>query len=382
MEPRSTIRISAVGDIALNGRYNQIVNAGNLRALATSVAPLLAGSDIAVGNLEGPLTTRPSVGPAWCFTLRGHPAYAPILRDAGLNVLSLANNHMMDHGWEGLEDTCTHLRAAGIRYFGAGRSLREAREPLRITVRGLRIAFLAYCNVSVLSPIYADVDRPGVAPARRSYILADIAAAQRENNVVIVCMHWGQEHVRYPAPKHRRLAFEMIAAGANLIIGHHPHVLQGVERVAKGAVSYSLGNFVFSEEDWQGTNRKGEHFSMPYRLSESARRAAVWRVVMDGQGPVLDEHLVPTYLGPDLLPALDRRPECQTEIARNRKALSRRGYRLLWTIQMTRSRIRAILDQFRGNESIGRRLLHLRPRHLREMLQVLIREWEQLRGVE
>jgi Bacterial capsule synthesis protein PGA_cap len=382
MESGSTIRISAVGDIALNGGYHQLASTGKARTLAGAIAPLLADNDIAIGNLEGPLTTRAAVAPPSHFTLRGDPAYAAILRDAGFTVLSLANNHMMDYGWEGLQETCSHLDAVGIRYVGAGRNLREARQPLHLCIRGLKLAVLAYCDVSILAPVYADVDRPGIAPARPSYILEDIAATKPHSDVVIVCMHWGQEHVHYPAPKYRRLAGEMIRAGASLVIGHHPHVLQGGERIADGAVSYSLGNFTFSEELWQGQNGQGESFAMPYRLNESARRAAIWNVSVDRYGCVIQESLVPTYLGSNLLPAPDKRPQRQLEINQYRQALSTNAYGLFWAIRMIASRIRVISREIGGDNGVAARLVRMRPRHLRDMRRLLVREWEQLRGME
>ena len=378
----STIRISAVGDIALNGGYHQLASTGNARTLAGAIAPMFADSDVAIGNLEGPLTTRPAVAPPSHFTLRGDPSYASILRDAGFTVLSLANNHMMDYGWEGLQETCSHLDAVGIRYVGAGKNLREARHPLHLCIRGLKLAVLAYCDVSILAPVYADVDRPGIAPARPSYILEDIAATKPHSDVVIVCMHWGQEHVHYPAPKYRQLAGEMIRAGASLIIGHHPHVLQGAARIADGAVSYSLGNFTFSEELWQGRNSQDEAFAMPYRLNESARRAAIWNVSVDRRGRILQETLVPTYLRSNLLPALDQRPQRQTEINQYRQALSTNVYGLFWAIRMIASRLRVISREVGGDNGIAGRLVRIRPRHLRDMRRLLVREWEQLRGME
>jgi len=120
-------------------------------------------------------------------------------------------------------------------------------------------------------------------------------------------MHWGQENLDEPAPKYRRLAREAIAAGATVVVGHHPHVLQGTERVGAGAVAYSLGNFTFSEQDWEGTSRDGEAFSMPYRLSELNRRSAVWKVLIDPNKGVIDERLIPVYLGRDLIPVADAR---------------------------------------------------------------------------
>jgi Bacterial capsule synthesis protein PGA_cap len=382
MEPISRIRLAAVGDIALNGGYNQLAKTRDAQSLVAAIASLLGQHDIAIGNLEGPLTTRPASVPPSHFTLCGDPVYAPALHAAGISVVSLANNHMMDYGWEAVEETCTRLDAAGIRYVGAGRNLMEARKPLRLSVRGLRISILAYCNVSVLAPIYADVNRPGIALGRASHILEDIAATKADSDVLIVCMHWGQEHVHYPAPKYRRLAREMIKAGANLVIGHHPHVLQGVERIGDAVISYSLGNFTFSEEHWRGTNSQGEPFTMPYTLSEPARKAAVWKVLLDARGVVIEENLVPTYLKPDLKPVLDTRYQRHKEIERYRRALSRRAYALLWIAQMMRCRIRAIKEQLGGEGGLRNRIRRIRPRHVRDMLRLFIREWEQLRGME
>jgi hypothetical protein len=374
------IRIVAVGDIALNGGYNQLARRGSAGTVASAIAPLLSGGDLIIGNLETPLTTHPRVGPPWRFCLHGDPGYASALRAAGFHVLSLANNHMMDHGWQGAEETIRCLKAAGILHVGAGRNLDEARKPAQLVVNRVRVAILAYCDVSVLLPIYADIQQSGVAPARRSYILEDVAKARRNNELVIVCMHWGQEYVRYPAPKYRRLAREMISAGANLIIGHHPHVLQGIECIDRAAVAYSLGNFTFSEEEWVATNEKGETFSMSFRINEISRRTAVWHVGINSRGLVTSEYLNPAYLGQDLCPVPDSRPEPKRAMDQNRKALVRPAYELFWTIQLIHSRVHAILDQFGGAKVIGKRLLRLRPRHFTDIKRVLIREWQQLRG--
>jgi poly-gamma-glutamate synthesis protein (capsule biosynthesis protein) len=382
IEPTTSLRVAAVGDVALNGGYHQLAKQGGVGAVASAIAPLLDDSDLIIGNLEGPLTTHPPVGPLWRFCLHGHPAYAAELRAAGFHVVSLANNHMLDHGWVGAEETIRHLDEVGIGYVGLGKNLEEARRPLCVTVKGVRVAILACCDVSVLVPLYAGNNQPGVAPAYRSYILEDIANAKRENRIVIVCIHWGQEQVRYPTPKHRVLAREMISAGANLVIGHHPHVLQGTECVDGAAVAYSLGNFTFSEEEWIGANKKGETFSMSYRISESSRRTAVWRVSMDSQGQVTKETLNPVYLGRDLRPVLDSRPEAKREIDRNNKPLGRGGYVLYWGFHMIRSRLRAIVDQYGGSKEIWKRLRHVRPRHFRDLAQVLVREWHQFKGTE
>src|SRR6202048_3625404 len=377
-----SMRISCVGDIALNGAYEELVHKGNGQRLAEALDPLLSENDIVIGNLEGPLTRHSSAGPPWRFGLHGNPAYAPILRDARLTVVSLANNHAMDHGWDGLEETVRQLESVGIRHVGAGLNLKEARRPLHITVRDVKIAILAYCDVSTLAPLYAGDDCPGVAPLRPALIFEDIAAVRQGCDVLILCMHWGQENISAPHPKYRRLAREMIAAGANIIVGHHPHVLQGVERLDGGVIAYSLGNFTFSDQDWHGANRDGESFSMPSRLSEANRRSAVWKILMDSRGGIIEENLVPVFLGRDLLPVADSRPERQTDFDRNNAVLAMRAYALAWSMRMIGSRLRVNFQQLRGEQGFGKRLLRLRPRHIRNLWQLLAREWEQFRGTE
>jgi len=107
-------RLIAVGDIALNGPYEDLLRQGKAHEVLAGVATVLARADFAIGNLEGPLTVRPSVGPPWRYCLRGHPDYAPLLRAAGIRVLSLANNHIMDYGWDAVEETLSKLMDVAI----------------------------------------------------------------------------------------------------------------------------------------------------------------------------------------------------------------------------------------------------------------------------
>jgi poly-gamma-glutamate synthesis protein (capsule biosynthesis protein) len=378
----NTIRIAAIGDVAFNGGYEELARQGAAGRVAEAIAPLLAGADIAIGNLEGPLTNRPSAGPPWRFCLHGHPSFGPALKKMGLHAVSLANNHMMDHGWEAAQETAALLGESGIRSAGAGQNLEEARKAAHFEIHGSKVAILSYCDVAVLGRIYADDRQPGIALARREYVIEDVTRAKSENDIVIVCLHWGQEHVRYPNPQQRIFANEIIAAGASLVIGHHPHVLQGVERFQDGAIAYSLGNFTFSDQAWSGQNQKGESFVMQYRLNENSRRTAVWNVLLDTRGKVVSEQLVPCYVAKDLMTAPDPRPECQRAIERNASALSTPGYRFFWAVNMVLARLKAITEQFDGTDSFAKRIVRLRPRHLRYLGQLLVREWEQLRGME
>jgi hypothetical protein len=382
MVAEGTIRLAAVGDIALNAGYEDLLRQGRGGAVFAGIAPLFDHTDLVIGNLEGPLTERPNPSPPWRHCLRGNPAYAPVLRAAGFHVLSLANNHMMDYGWPGVEETIERLTAAGIRVVGAGENIEKARRPVKFAVNGVRVAMLAYCSVAVRNPLYASAREPGVAPAQASYIIEDVLKAKKEADFVVVCIHWGQEFVGYPAPWFRRLARNTISAGASLILGHHPHVLQGLERFRQGLVAYSLGNFTFADEVWNGTNQNGNAFTMSMRMSEASRRTAVLKVEVTHDGNVLNHEVVPAYLGADLRVSPDSRPQRFAELKRRSQLLGKSGYALIWSGLMLKSRVHVMKKQLFPNQGFWRRLSRLRPRHVRDALRILGREWEQFRGAK
>lgn len=382
MTTNGRIRIAAVGDIALNGAYTQLARRPEMPGVLDGVASLLRNADLAIGNLEGALTERPSTGRSSRFCLRGHPRYASVLRAAGFHVLSLANNHILDFGWEATEETLNCLEAAGIHTVGVGRNLDAARKPIQLSVNGITISILAYCGVPTGLPIFATDQRPGVAPARAAFMIEDIAKARKNCDFLVVCLHWGQEYVGYPTPSQRRSARRLVSAGANLILGHHPHVLQGWENLSGGLVTYSLGNFAFAEEEWTCTDRDDNDFRVTYKLNDNSRRSAVLNVDITKGGNIVGQEVVPVYLGVDLRTICDSRPERVAELERSRAALTRPGYLFLWTIRMLRSRARAQADEVSQGSSIWKRLHRLRPRHIRDAVRLIAREWQHLRGVK
>lgn len=382
MAVRDTIRLAAVGDIALNAGYEDRARQNRGQEVFAGITPLFSGADLVIGNLEGALTERPSASPPWRHCLRGNPAYAPVLRAAGFHVLSLANNHMMDYGWPGVEDTIARVTSAGIGVVGAGKNLDEARRPALITVEDVRVAILAYCAVAVRNPLYATVDGPGVAPAQPSYIEEDVLKAKNQADFVVVCVHWGQEFVAYPTPRIRRLARKIISAGAGIIIGHHPHVLQGVEKVGNGLVAYSLGNFTFADERWEGADQAGNAFTMDMRISDASRRTALLKAEAGRDGGVVNYEVVPAYLGADLRVLPDSRPQRFEELRRSSRFLGAPAYPLFWLGAMLKSRGRAVKGQLAMGRSFWKRLHRLRPHHLREVFRILDREWEQFRGAK
>jgi hypothetical protein len=377
-----TIRLVAVGDVALNAGYDDLVRQGRGEEVFAEISPVWSGADLLIGNLEGPLTQRPSVSPPWRHCLRGNPAYAPVLRDAGFHVLSLANNHVMDYGWPGVEETIDRLTAVGIRVVGAGRNLEEARRPALLSVSGARVAILAYCSVAVRNPLYATSEGPGVAPAQLSHIKEDVSKAKSQADFVVVCLHWGQEFVEYPPPRTRWLARIIVSAGAGLVIGHHPHVLQGAERVGHGLVAYSLGNFTFADEVWNGAGKHGKSFTMPMRICEESRRTGFLRAEVDCKQGVVSYEIIPAYLGPDLRVVPDPRLQRLEQLSRASQPLSMLGYFIFWWGAMLRARYRALKRQLTLDRGFWNRLHRLRLRHMREALRILGREWEQFRGAK
>lgn len=169
---------------------------------------------------------------------------------AGFDVVSLANNHTLDFHIEGMFETMRLLEEHGIDWVGAGQDIHAARSPLIKEIGGIKVGFLSYTEmwfVYTREPIswQATQDEPGVAPARLETIVDDVTKLRDLVDVVIVSVHWGKEYVHEPTAEQFTLARAAVDAGAHLVLGHHPHVLQGIEFYQHGVIAYSLGNFVF-----------------------------------------------------------------------------------------------------------------------------------------
>lgn len=377
------LRIAAVGDLMLSGGYWEQVRKNETDDLFRNVAPLLDDADVAVGNLEGPLTERASAGPPWRFCLHGHPAYAQVLRKAGFGVLCLANNHMMDYGWEGVEESIQTLSEAGIHTFGAGVNLSMARNPLRLSLAGLRVAFLGYTDVPVNLPVFATESRPGVLAAEPQAMIEDIRSAKQGSDVVVVSLHWGHEMFPYPTTRQRKLARELISAGANVILGHHPHVLQGVEQVNEGIVAYSLGTYSVCEEEWVGQNSNGESFRLMHMgPNDGWRRQAVLNVALSGSGRVVAHGMTPTYIRPDMRVVGDPRRERIEELRRSSSALHQPFFSWRSRTAGLFARITDWMEHIDHGTPLWKMALRVRLRHFKWIAKVLSQERQQLRGLK
>lgn len=253
--PRVTLAF--MGDVML-GRG--VAAAGALPSeVMSAIEPELASADLVMANLESPLTDQPPQDSSG-YVLCAPSTQARVLAASGLDLVSLANNHHLDCGEQGLEDTRRTLEGSGIKPIGPG---------LEVVYRDmgmLRMAFIALDDVS--SPVWLATAKPAIARARAS------------NAFVVVSIHWGAEYQGAPNLRQRAIAKDLIRAGAGIVWGHHPHVLQPVERIGCDLpraclVLYSLGNAVFDQPGLVDT-----------------RRSAVLLVRLD-QGGVIDVRAVP-----------------------------------------------------------------------------------------
>lgn len=265
------IRIVAVGDLAFNGGYHKRLQTHGPRHPLRGIGDKWDNADLRFGNLESPITERDRVAPSK-LTLRGSPLAIDALKSARFDCMSIANNHMMDFGAGGMRDTCRQLDAAGIARVGAGSNLDEALTPAIIKLPECTIGVLAFCDVVQTSPLYATSTNPGVAPAEPDLCNATIRTLRNQVDFVVVHLHWGQEMCRLPSPRQRQFASELISAGTDLILGHHPHVLQPIEILNHSVVAYSLGDFLFSNTFWHGINGGGKSFLAHYQVHPLSRR--------------------------------------------------------------------------------------------------------------
>ncbi|MDD2337985.1 MAG: CapA family protein [Geobacteraceae bacterium] len=236
--------LTVVGDIMLAGSALSTLSREGYAYPFAATAPILVDSDIVIGNLETPIAREGMEFTEKKFRYKADPKAASAIRKAGFSVLTLANNHIMDFGARGLAETLQNLQKEKILYTGAGRNLAEARIPSLVERNGQKIAVLAY---SLTNPVefYARLNQPGAAPGYPQYFLQDIKKARNSADYVVVSFHWGAEGASFPKSYQVEVAHMAIDAGADVVVGHHPHVLQGIERYKGRLILYSLGNFAF-----------------------------------------------------------------------------------------------------------------------------------------
>lgn len=246
-----TLKIMAVGDVCFGQRMAEF-STKHPKKIFEGVRNLVEAADLAVANLESPLSDRgQSISGQKTVLLTGrvsrvvhmcgNPVAASILANAGFRVVSLANNHILDYGSIAVADTLDHLAAAGVIAVGVAKDGRNPNRPVTVVTKGLSVNFLAFSAFAGGKP----ENGISIAELNPNVVLPAVELARRQADVVVVSLHWGMEGMEYPFWRDVELARATIDAGATLVIGHHPHFLQGIERYQNGLIAYSLGNFLF-----------------------------------------------------------------------------------------------------------------------------------------
>jgi poly-gamma-glutamate synthesis protein (capsule biosynthesis protein) len=250
----------AVGDILMHQDVQTVAaRKGGFEPLWEEVIPLFQSADLVFGNLETPVA--PLLGqPGEAYRFNAPDPLPGALKRSGFTLLSLANNHAYDQGVRGLQETLGRLEAAGLVPLGSGLDQSRAGASRILERNGLRIAFLAWTDL-----LNAHLNRVGKGPwvntLEDDEAVEAVRAARLQADIVVVSLHWGREDRHDPSLRQRAVAARLIDAGADLILGHHPHVLQPLEVRETGgrrvAVAYSLGNFISNQDRVYDANRKG-----------------------------------------------------------------------------------------------------------------------------
>ena len=254
-EKHDPVCLVAVGDIMLS-RYvaQKIREHANPGYPLANVGQFLQGGDVTFGNLENPITPGRDIKVPEMI-LRADPYMASALKDAGFDILSLANNHLPDFGARGVLDTMQHLEDADIKHIGAGKC-EEAYTPKYIEINGLKLAFLAFTDPDIAPACYSANDSAGTAALDAEKMNIAIAKAAKNADFTVVYLHVGTEYA--PKPDKNQIYYSRLAidAGADLVLGSHPHVVQSIEIYKGRYILHSLGNFIF-DQLWSRETREG-----------------------------------------------------------------------------------------------------------------------------
>jgi poly-gamma-glutamate synthesis protein (capsule biosynthesis protein) len=242
--PPETIHIAAVGDVMLDRGVWRQIEANGVHHVMREVRDRLRSADLTFANLECPLSTvqghaRPGGDLIFC----ADPETVQVLLDGGVDVVAMANNHGLDAGTQGAEDTMQVLEDNCIAYAGGRPDEMEPDEITYLRVGNTILAFLAYTDLDVWHESMCKVDDD------MQNALARVREAASNADLVCVSYHWGVEYQKQPTDRQVELAHATIDAGADIILGHHPHVMSGVEAYQDGVILYSMGNFVFDQRD-------------------------------------------------------------------------------------------------------------------------------------
>ena len=328
--------LTALGDTALGGDLAGPAVLERLRQIDRAIGPELRDSGVNFLSLDCTFDRSGTPPNSDEYLVCGEPESLDLLSMLGIHVVSQANNHSLDYGAESLVVTQEHLRQRGVLFVGAGSHLRMARNPIMIESNGLRVGFLAYssCHPWVGSTPAAE-DAAGVAPAEPLLIEEDVRRLRKQVDCVVVSLHWGKENLHYPPPENIHLGHRIVDWGGNIVLGHHPHVVQGIESYNGGIICYSLGNFLYPDYPEQGL-----------RFTAKQRESLMVQFSI-GRGGVDVDRVVPLMMSQEgiVTPMPDPdRGRLLSDLGEYSDAVSRDDYERLWRSAVREHELRRLVS--------------------------------------
>ncbi|WP_369900084.1 CapA family protein [Bacillus manliponensis] len=240
------IKIAFAGDTMFDWQLRPVVQNKGADYPFQHVKQEIESADYAYVNLESVFTTREQKSPGQLFWIKSDPSTLKAIKNTGFDMASIGNNHTMDYGQEGLLDTISHLEKLDLPYTGAGKNAKEAYSAKDVTIKGKKFKFLSFVRFMPSTSWVASENKPGVANGYNlNLVTKTIEEQKKDADYLVVYMHWGVEKTNRPAQYQRDYVQKMTEAGADAIVGSHPHWLQGFEYHNGVPVAYSLGNFLF-----------------------------------------------------------------------------------------------------------------------------------------
>lgn len=265
----STAVIAVAGDTTQSDVFGEATSWRDMSYPFEDVAGLFCGADLAFVNLETSVSTRGESEKNEGYGFRTDPKYLEVYTQAGIDIVSCANNHTRDFGMDALADTFTSLDEYGIRYVGAGMNKTEAEKLETFELNGIKVGFTAINMINMNPTWYATDDRAGLNcvdswDCERQLEL--IRKYDEQCDVLFVSVHWGLEYYNTITEEQQEFAHKLCDSGADIILGHHPHVLQPIEAYNDSVIFYSLGNFLF------------------YKMDDDAGKTALFEIEIDKNG--------------------------------------------------------------------------------------------------
>lgn len=374
----TNVYLLAGGDILIRQYLYEAYIKNGKEAIFADLKQIINNCDISFANLETPLLKEGEINKQKDKTLpflKADPCIVEAINDAGFKILSIANNHIMDYGEDGLKQTINVLLKNNIGFIGAGMNREEATRSKIFELKGLKVGFLAYSNNSP-----ANKNKAGCAPLQFKIIIENVNRLRAKCDFVIISLHHGIEYSDYPVPEHMVLAHKLIDNGVDVVLGHHPHVLQGMERYKDGVIVYSMGNLIFDQSQEEDNYRLSNSYLVqrgiaPFKANDRRVRESMLFLFELSLDKMIDVKLIPIHQNNLDTPKLAEEPE-NTLILQRYQAISEELHNPDLPKWKILSRIYAC-ENVEGLKSISiltllKKIYRIRLRHIKYIINYII----------